>query len=327
MQRRALLLGLGTAGLGVRPVRAGASFPDHALTLILPFDLGTHVGVTATVLRPYLEAALHQRIEFDLRPGGDGEAGHNAGAAAPADGYTLTMVSNALAVQYWLTTASLARPDSFTFLGQVTAVPNALLVRADSPFATTRDLVDALRAKPDSLATGGQPYWWPASAVARALFCQRAGIQPRIDDGYYNGARLLFALSRGQLDFAFAGVNDLRGPPMLLGLRALAVTTEARLLTLPETPTFREQGWNITTSWWHGLAAPKATPADIVARLGAALAAALASPDLRSDFARNGLSVDPLDGPILTQRVTEESQSVSELFTALGKNMRVHRPI
>ena len=325
MQRRSVLLGLCSAGLGMRQPRAGG-FPDHSLTLILPFGQATHVGMTALLLRPYLEAALHQRIQFDLHSGGDGESGHNVGAAATADGYTMTIVSSSLVLAYWRTTASVATPDSFRFLGQITEVPNVLLVRADSPLATAQDLVVALRARPASLATGGQPSWWPTSAFTRALFCQLAGIQPRIDQSYYSTSELLFDLERGQLDFAVAGTNDLRAPLPLLGLRALAVSSATRLPALPDAPTFREQGWDVTTQWWHGLAVPKATPAAITARLAGALSAALASPDLRSDFARYGLTVDPLDGTSLTQRVADEFQAASELFTALGLNRRVHKP-
>ena len=327
MNRRALLLGLMGVGLGAHQLRSAAGFPNRPLTLILPFEEATHVGMTALLLRPYLEAALRQRIDFDVHSGGDGEAGHNVGAAAAADGYTLTIVSNPLALKYWLSTASVATPASFTFLGQITAVPNVLLVRADSPFATTRDLVDALRARPDSLTTGGQPSWWPASAMTRALFCRMAGIQPRIDQAYYYTSQLLFDLARGQLDFAFAGTNDLRSPPPVLGLRALAVSSTARLPALPDTPTFREQGWDLTMRWWHGLAVPRDTPDAIVAQLSRALSSALASPDLQVNFARNGLTVDPLDGPALATRVADEYQTAGKLFAALGLNRRLNKPM
>lgn len=327
MLRRTLLLGAGAAALGLASTDANAAYPDRMLNLIVPFDLATHVGRTAMALQPYLEHALRQHIELVPKSGADGELGHLLGAEAPADGYTLTMVSQSLAVQRWLTNASVAAPDNFTFVGQVTAVPNVLLVRADSTFATLEDLVAGMRASPDTLKTGGQPNWWPASALTRALFTSRAGVQPRIDEGYYTASGMLWALQAGQLDFAVVGVNDLHTVPATRQMRALAVSTERRLPALSGTPTFREQGWDIVMAWWHGVAVPKDTPADIVARLAAGLAAALDSPALVADFARNGLTVDPLDGPAMTRRVADEYQTIGALFTALGKNLRVRRAL
>lgn len=327
MDRRALLLGAAAASLGVRPAPAQDAYPNHALTLIVPFDLGTRVGLTATLLRPHLEAALHHRIELLPKPGADGELGHLLGAEASADGYTLTLVSGSLTVQHWLSNASTATPDNFAFVGQITAIPNMLLVRADSPYASLADLVSALRANPGALKTGGEPNWWPASALTRALFAVRAGVQPRIDEGYYSASGLLWALEAGQLDFVVVGVNDLRGTPAARRMRALAVSSEKPLQSLPGTPTFREQGYNIIIGWWHGLAVPRGTPRSVIASLRTALSTALAYPGLCADFTRNGLTVDPLDGATMHKRVTDEYQMIGELFTQLGKNVHVHRPI
>lgn len=326
MNRRALLLGA-TASLGVRRAAAQDAYPNRPLKLIVPFDLGTRVGLTAYLLRPHLELAVRQRIDLLPEPGADGELGHLLGAEADADGYTLTLVSQSLAVQHWLSNASTTTPENFAFVGQITAIPNLLLVRADSPFRSLADLVAALRAEPDALRTGGQPNWWPASAITRALFAVRAGVQPRIDEGYYSASGLLWALEAGQLDFVVVGLSDLRGTPASRRMRALAVSSEQRVSATPDTPTFREQGYDIVTAWWHGLATPTDTAASILATLRTALSTTLASSALRSDFARNGLTVDPLSGTAMRTRVIDEYQMIGELFTRLGKNVRVHRPI
>jgi tripartite-type tricarboxylate transporter receptor subunit TctC len=166
-----------------------------------------------------------------------------------------------------------------------------LLVRADSRYQTLTEMVAALRATPELLTTGNLVGWWSA-ALAQAL--------------------------------SVVGLNDV-GPSLKDSkLRALAVTE--RTPTLPAVPSFQEQGVDVTLGWWRGLAVPTNTPDEVVDRLAVGLRQALDSPDLRTDFGRNGLSVDPLDGPAFRQVVLSEYQAAGALFTSLGINMRVAKP-
>jgi tripartite-type tricarboxylate transporter receptor subunit TctC len=324
MRRRAVLAGACATCLGLRHATARPAFPSHALALIVPFTPGSSVGINARLLQPYLERALGQMIELQFVQGAGGITGHLLGSEAAPDGYTMTMVSSSLTAQPWLNRISVAMPADFTFVGQVTSVPSVLLVRAGSPWHTLADLVAALRAAPETLTTGTLVGWWPP-ALALALFRTRAAIKPHVVSSYYSGAELVEALSQGQLDFVVAGLADVA--PSLQGgaLRALAVSGRTR--ALPETRTFSELGWDVTTAWWRGLAVPAETPSEVVYRLRAGLQVALASADLLAEFARNGLSVDPLDGPEFSKLVLEEYQTFGALFTSLGLNLRVAKPM
>jgi tripartite-type tricarboxylate transporter receptor subunit TctC len=263
-------------------------------------------------------------IALQFTQGAGGISGHLLGSEAAPDGYTLTMVSSSLTTQPWLNHTSVAMPADFTFVGQVTSLPSVLLVRADSPRRSLADLVAALRASPESLTTGTLVGWWPP-ALALALFLSRAEIMPHVVSSYYSSADLVEALSQGQLDFVVAGLADV-APSLNSGaLRALAVS--GRTHALPDTQTFREQGWDVTTGWWRGLAVPAETPNEVVYRLRAGLQVALASAALLADFARGGLSVDPLDGPEFTQFVLDEYQTFGALFTSLGLNLRAAKPM
>jgi tripartite-type tricarboxylate transporter receptor subunit TctC len=326
MRRRTLLataFAAGAAGLGTRRAAARAAFPSRALTLIVPFSPGTSVGVNARLLQPHLEQALGQSVELAFNQGAGGLAGHLLGAEAAADGYTLTLVSASLTTQPWLNRASTAKPDDFAFIGRVTALPSVLLVRADSPHHTLADLVAALRARPESLTTGTMVGWWPP-ALAQALFTTQAAIKPRVVSSYYGGADLVEALSQRQLDFVVVGLAD-AGPSLAGGkLRVLAVS--GRTGALPAIPSFREQGWNVTTAWWRGLAAPKGTPAEAIARLDTALRDALDGATLHADFDRAGLPVDPLDAASFGKFVQDEYQTIGGLFSLLGLNVQTPRP-
>ena len=324
----ASLVGAGLAGIcgmgvGTRRAVARAAYPSRALTLIVPFMPASSIGINARLLQPQLARVLGQSVELQFMQGGGGLSGHLLGIEAEADGYTVTMVSSSLTAQPWLNRASVAAPDDFAFVGQVTCLPSVLLVRADSPYQGLAELVAAARAEPGSLATGTLIGWWPP-ALAQALLDLRAAIKPRVVSSYYSGAELVVALSQGQLDYAVVGLGDL-GPSLDgLKLRALAVT--GRTQVLPAVPSFQEQGWDVTLGWWRGLAVPVDTPDEAVVRLAAALQEALESPALRADFGHNGLSVDPLDGPAFRQFVLDEYRTVGGLLSALGLNVRGTKP-
>jgi tripartite-type tricarboxylate transporter receptor subunit TctC len=327
MQRRGFLIGGGLSAMSgtlcpARRAWTAAGFPDHSLTLLAPFNPGTRAGLIAMLLGPYLADALGKPVTVLPITGEIGDVGHEQGGSAPADGYTLTLVSQSLCVQHWIVFTSRAVPDNFTFVGQVTSIPTVLLVRADSGYRNLDDLVRRMLADPDTIRTGGRPNWWPASALARALFCERAGIRARIDEGYSRELDLIIALEQGQLDFAVVGADELRMPPERYRLRALAVSTARDSGWLPGVPTFRQQGWDITIGWWHGIGVPRETDPDIVAVLGGALSHALADPGLRAAFLGSRLSIDPMNGTTMRRRVIAEDRMIGQLFTYLGKNIR-----
>ena len=317
------LAGIHATGIGIGRGAAASTYPSRPLTLIVPFAPGSSVGINARLLAPHLARTLGQSVELQFEGGSGGIAGHLLGEEAAADGYTLTMVSASLTTQPWLNRAAVATPENFDFIGQVTSIPSVLLVRDDSRDRSLADLVATLRAWPESVATGTMVGWWPP-ALAQALFTARAAIKPRVVSSYYSGAALVESLAQRQLDFAVVGLADL-APSLDAGrLRALAAT--ARTPALPATPSFQEQGWDVTTAWWRGLAVPKDTPAERTSRLSTALREALASAALRADFARNGLSVDPLDAPVFGRFVLDEYQAIGGLFAALGLNVRAAKP-
>jgi tripartite-type tricarboxylate transporter receptor subunit TctC len=317
------LAGICGMGVGTRRAVARAAYPSRALTLIVPFMPGSSIGINARLLQPYLERGLGQSVELQFVQGGGGLSGHLLGIEADADGYTMTMVSSSLTAQPWLSRASVAAPDDFAFIGQVTCLPSVLLVRADSPYQSLGELVATARADPGSLTTGTLIGWWPP-ALALALFELRAAIKPRVVASYYTGSELVVAVSEGQLDFAVVGSGDLGSSLDGRRLRALAVT--GRTQALRAVPSFAEQGLDVTIGWWRGLAVPVDTPGEAVVRLAVALQEALESPALRADFGRNGLSVDPLGGPAFRQFVMEEYRTVGGLFSSMGLNVRGTKP-
>ncbi|MBV9785875.1 MAG: tripartite tricarboxylate transporter substrate binding protein [Acidisphaera sp.] len=316
----AATLAAAAASLAAATARAD-TYPDRPITMIVPFGPGGGVSINARALAPYLEKQLGQTIIIDNREGAGGIIGHTMGAFARPDGYTLTMVSPGITAAPWLVPNVRFTPDDYTYIGQVTFVPNMVVVNADSPWQGVKDLVAAMKADPGKIATGGIS-GWPSSTVAQALFLKAADVTAKVVPGFKGGADMISAVLGKHIDFGFVNLNEAMPLYEAHRIRILAVSAPARAAALPDVPTFREQGIDVTTGVWRSLAAPKGTPQPIIDRLSAALKAALADPALKQDFDKVELSVDYLDAEETRKRVLAEYQAFGRLFTELHMNVR-----
>jgi tripartite-type tricarboxylate transporter receptor subunit TctC len=312
---------LGTAALLAPASVAGAAdYPTRPINLIVPFGPGGGVSINARALVPYLEKALGQTIIIDNRDGAGGIIGHTMGAFARPDGYTLTMVSPGINAAPLLVPNVRFTPEDFSYIGQVTFVPNMVIVNDASPCQTVQDLVASMQAAPGRISCGGIS-GWPSSTVAQAVFLDAAKCSAKIVPGFKGGAEVVEAVLGQHLDFGLVNVNEAMPLYEAKKIRVLAVAATRRAEALPEVPTFREAGYDVTTGVWRSLAAPKATPQPIIDRLSAALQQALKDPDLHKDFAKLELTVDYLDPQATRNLVFAEYRTFSDLFTAMHLNV------
>jgi tripartite-type tricarboxylate transporter receptor subunit TctC len=187
MQRRSLLLGA-TGALAMSRTARADDYPSRPVTMIVPYGPGGGVSINARALQPYYEKTLGTRVIVENREGAGGITGYTVGAFAKPDGYTITMVSPAITASPWLVPNVRFTPEDYAFIGQVSFVPNMLVVNADSPFQTLKDLVDAMKAEPGEISTGSrqagqvpasaEPCSWPCPA-ARRKSCPASRAAPR----------------------------------------------------------------------------------------------------------------------------------------------------
>jgi tripartite-type tricarboxylate transporter receptor subunit TctC len=162
-------------------------YPSRPITIIVPFGAGGGVDVNTRALAPYFEKELGQKVIIENRGGGGGITGHTLGAMAKPDGYTLTMVSTGICSGPWLIKDIRFSPESYEYIGQVSFIPNFLVVNSDKPWKTLKDLVDYAKANPDKLSI---PYMdgWTSSDIADAIFTHLAGIKTKVVGGFKSGA-------------------------------------------------------------------------------------------------------------------------------------------
>ena len=320
MHRRTLLLG--TAGaLAASRVAAADDYPSRPVTMIVPYGPGGGVSINARALAPYYEKALGTRIVVENREGAGGITGYTVGAFAKPDGYTVTMISPAITASPWLVPNVRFTPDDYAYIGQVSFVPNMLVVNADSAFHTLKDLVEAMKAKPGEISTGLEASW-PSSSVCEVLFLARSGCKAKIVPGFKGGADKIASVLGGHLDFAVNNTQEVMALYQAKKIRVLAMAALQRSAFFPDVPTFREHGYDVTTGVWRSIAVPKATPQPIQDKLAAALRQALADPTLQQDFTKVELTVDYLDPAATLAAVMAEYAEFDKLFTGLGMNVK-----
>src|SRR5947207_7383220 len=133
---------------------AHAAYPERPITLIVPWAAGGGTDATARIIGTLLEKELGQPVNVVNRTGGSGVVGHSAIATAPADGYTIGMITVEISMMHWQGLTELT-PASYTPLALVNADPAGFTVRIDSPFKSVKEALDYARANPGKLKASG----------------------------------------------------------------------------------------------------------------------------------------------------------------------------
>jgi tripartite-type tricarboxylate transporter receptor subunit TctC len=290
------------------------------LRLVVPFTPGGSTDILARAIAPRLALALGLNVLVENKPGAGGSLGAADVANAAPDGNTLLMGHiGTLAVNPALYPKLGYDPlKSFTPVAWVARVPNVLVVNAASPFQTIQDFVKVARAQPGRLtfSSGGNGSAAHITMELLKLRCQLF----MLHIPYRGTAPSVTDLIAGQIDATFTGAPALL-PHIKSGrLRALAVSSAQRLPVLPDVPTLAESGVPGTAGFdadqWYGVVAPAGTPAAVVARLNAAINAALTLPDVARQLALEGAAPTPSTPQVFGQLIAAEMPRWAEVVRA-----------
>ncbi len=278
-----------TASLGLAPLHTHAAYPDKPVKLVVPFAPGGGADLIARTLAVEMSKELGQSVYVENKPGAGTIIGSDIVAKSPPDGYTLLVSSIAHAVNPSLMDKlPYSTEKSFAAVSLVVRSPNVLVVRADSPYRSVRDVVSAARARPGQL-TYASPGNGTSSHLAGALFADLAKVQLQ-HITYKGSAPALTDLLGGQIDILF-GTSGSVGPFIDNGkLRALAVTSAGRSTAYPDVPTMSEAGVpGYLSEGWYGLHAPAGTPAAVIQKLNAAVLKAARTEFFQSKLVHEGM--------------------------------------
>ena len=269
---------------------AAQPYPSKPVRIIVPYTPGGSNDVLARLVAKHMQEALKQPFVVENKPGASGQIGAEAGAKAPADGYTLLVAPNdVMTVTPNLFPNGPYDPvNDFEPIGTLGSVPIVLVVNAASPYKSVDDLIAAARAKPGALSYASSGSGGPQHMSAE-LFGLMTGVK-MVHVPYKGNAPALTDVLGGQIDVLFSPINSAL-PHIRSGkLRALAMASDKRVAALPEVPTLTEAGVaGYKSEIWIGLFAPARTPRDIVDRLSAEITRMQAQPDVKEQLAAQGI--------------------------------------
>lgn len=268
------------------------AWPDKTVTLVVPFPPGGSTDLIARTLAPKLQEQLGATFIVDNKGGATGTIGAGFVARATPDGHTLLVSSLGpfVIAPHLLAKVPFNALKDFDYLTVAVQAPNVLVVPGNSAHKSLAEVIAYQKANPGKMtfASSGNG---SSDHLTAELFWQQTGTSG-IHVPYKGGGPVMTDLLGGQVDASFMNINTAM-PQIKAGkLRALAITSAQRSLLLPAVPTLEEAGVKEANVYsWQAIAAPRGLPADIKAKLHAAIVAALNDPQVKPKLLDLGFEI------------------------------------
>lgn len=302
MQRRTLLRTAVAASVAAVGLPAFAQSSNNwpsgkTINYLVPFPAGGTTDVLARLIAQKLGVALGTTVIIDNKGGAGGSVGSEVGARAAPDGFTLiggTISSHAINVSLYPKIGY----DPIKSFAPVTLIgtnPVVLVVSANSPYKTLKEILDASKAKPGGLSSASAGTG-TSQHLALELLAFKSGVKFTHIPYKGSGPAIQDAIG-GQVDMMF-DTTVVAGPHIQSGkLRAIAVTSAKRLASMPDVPTVAESGIaglkDFEVVSWQAIFVPAGTPAPVVDRLHNEIRKILATPDMQDKL--KGFGIEPAD--------------------------------
>jgi tripartite-type tricarboxylate transporter receptor subunit TctC len=268
------------------------AWPDKSVTVVVPFPAGGSTDMIARAIAPKLQEKFGGTFIVDNKAGATGTIGAGFVARSPADGHTLMVASLGpyVVAPHLLAKVPYDALKDFDYLTVAVQAPNVLVVPGNSPHKTLASFIAALKANPDKMtfASSGNG---SSDHLTAELFWQQTGTNA-IHVPYKGGGPAITDLLGGQVDASFMNINVITQHVASGKMRALAITSAKRSPLLPNVPTLEESGIKEANVYsWQGVAAPKGLPADLKAKLNAAIVEGLKDPKLKAKLLEQGFEI------------------------------------
>jgi tripartite-type tricarboxylate transporter receptor subunit TctC len=307
--RKAAALLSGVVAAIIATHSAGAEttkFPNRPIQLIVPYAAGGAVDQTARFLQQGLEKRLGQNVLVINRPGASTTLGTLQAARAAPDGHTIVMVSLPHVSNYTLLKEMPYAQSDFIPITTVTNQWSVLVVNPSLPLKTLSDVIAYVKARPGEVNYGTFGVGTSAH-LAALLFQSMIGAKMQAVH-YRGGAPTAVGVMTGEVQMAFGTALSAGGGIAGGQLRAIAVTSEKRLVLLPDVPTAREQGLDYVHGSWFGILAPARTPDPIIRQLYDAIKETMAQPDVQKPIRDAGNEVWVTSPAEFARFISEETK-------------------
>lgn len=270
---------------------AVAEYPERSIQYVIPFGTGGESDITARHQQAFFKDKFGQELVISYKPGGGGAVGWSQLNEMKGDGYTVMGVNLPHIVIKPREKDVGFKTEDITTVYMFHYTPDAIVVKADSPFQSLKELIEHAKANPDATTFSGSGKG-TANHLAQVRFDSLAGIKTTYVPYKGTGAAVQALLSGDVLaEWGYTSVGGKHGDKV----RMLAVAMEERHPRFPNIPTFRELGFDLVSGAYRGVAVPKSTPEPVRQRLSEMIAEINADAEFRKRMERDGMAL--LDVP------------------------------
>jgi tripartite-type tricarboxylate transporter receptor subunit TctC len=325
MSMRRALPGLGLfvllTAIVASPAWAQEPYPTRPISIVVAFPPGGVADNTARPVAAALERILKQPVPIINKAGAAGAVGNQIVATSKPDGYTLLM---ALVSESVLPEVDklFGRPQNYTLdqltgIARINADPSMLVVRADAPWKTLKDLVEDAKKRPGEIVFTSSGLYG-AAHIPMEMFIKAAGIKMR-HLPTTGGGPMMNAMLGGHAQLVMTPVSLAAAHVKAGKLRLLAHSGTGPVAAYPEVPTFKSQGYDVEYTAWAGLVAPKGTPPHVVKILRDAVRQAVKEPEVVTSHAKLETPVAYMDADEFNAWWAKDAARLAEVVKQIGK--------
>jgi tripartite-type tricarboxylate transporter receptor subunit TctC len=313
MRRRWLAPAVALAAVVVATAPVPA-FPTKPVELTVLFGAGSAADLLARKLAELAAKDLGQPIAVVNRTGAGGAVGYTHVKGQPADGYNLVWNSNSISTAYYAGNMKLDY-TAFAGVAALTGEPVSLAVKADAPWKDLRAFLDQARANPGQVRVGnsGRGSFTHLTAVALE---NRARV--KLTHVPFGRELAVTTVLGDKIEASVQLPAEIMSQVTSRQVRVLAISGDKRLPNLPEVPTFKESGVELTMTLWRGVAVPRGTSPEAIARLERAFVQAAQSAEFRDFATRMGATVDILGAREFDRFMANDDREIASLMEQIG---------
>jgi tripartite-type tricarboxylate transporter receptor subunit TctC len=305
------------AGISVQAQPAVDKYPSKTVKMVVPLTPGSGADIAGRLVAKSLAELWKQPVIIENRPGAGGLVGTGVVVNAAPDGYTLLVQSASYAANPAIYKKLPYDLKSLTDLNILGTTPYLLIVGADSPYKTIKDLVAAAKAKPGDLPFASAGIG-SSTHLAAEYFNQTMGIK-MLHVPYKGSPEAITETIAGRTAFYMAPFETAMAQVRGGKARALGITSIARASVAPEIPTIAEQGYpNFDIGLWFGVWTPSATPEKIKVKINEDINRALQDVDIKIAYAKAGITSKPMNLEQTAQFVRNEIAKYTKIAKDAG---------
>ena len=319
---RALFTTLAAAALlACAPAMAQSDYPTKTVTMVVPFPPGGVADITARPLAEAMGRILKQTVVVENKAGAGGGVGMQYVARARPDGYTVLLALSSISIipeaDKVLGRDPMFQLNQLVPIARFTADPTVLAVRADSPWKSVKDMLEAAKKAPGAIPYGSSGNYGTMH-VPMEMLDSAAGVK-MLHVPFTGAGPAVVALLGGQVDALSTGPSTIMGHLKGGKVRVLASWGESRHPALPDVPTLKELGYDAQFSQWTGLFVPAGTPEPVIARLREAAKAAVNDDTFKAALARVETPIQYLDQPQFRTFWDNDAHKLADVVKKIGK--------